>query len=174
MLNHGLSTGALFLLVGMIYERRHTRLIADYGGLWKQMPIFSAALLAVMFSSIGLPGLNGFVGEFLILLGAFSVTPLWTAAAATGVILGAIYMLWMVRRVIFGPLANPENQKLTDLNGREILILAPILALIVLMGVYPQPFLDRMKPAVDLTLKKVFAAQATAVAVHSHANGDEK
>jgi NADH-quinone oxidoreductase subunit M len=174
MLNHGLSTGALFLLVGMIYERRHTRLIADYGGLWKQMPIFSAALLAVMFSSIGLPGLNGFVGEFLILLGAFSVTPLWTAAAATGVILGAIYMLWMVRRVIFGPLANPENQKLTDLNGREILILAPILALIVLMGVYPQPFLDRMKPAVDLTLKKVFAAQATAVAVHRPAQGADK
>jgi NADH-quinone oxidoreductase subunit M len=174
MLNHGLSTGALFLLVGMIYERRHTRLITDYGGLWKQMPIFSAALLAVMFSSIGLPGLNGFVGEFLIMLGAFSVAPLWTAAAATGVILGAIYMLWMVRRVIFGPLANPENQKLTDLNGREIFILAPILALIVLMGIYPQPFLDRMKPAVDLTLKKVFAAQATAVAVHRSANGEEK
>ena len=123
-------------------------------------------LLAVTFSSIGLPGLNGFIGEFLIMLGAFSVTPLWTAAAATGVILGAIYMLWMIRRVIFGPLANPENQKLTDLNGREIFILVPILALIVLMGVYPQPFLDRMKPSVDLTLKKVFAAQATAVAVH--------
>jgi NADH-quinone oxidoreductase subunit M len=166
MLNHGLSTGALFLLVGMIYERRHSRLIADFGGLWKQVPIFSASLLAVTFSSIGLPGLNGFVGEFLILLGAFSVTPLWTAAAATGVILGAIYMLWMIRRVIFGPLVHPENQKLTDLNGREIFILAPILALIVLMGVYPQPFLDRMKPSVDLTLKKVFAAQATVVAVH--------
>ncbi len=174
MLNHGLSTGALFLLVGMIYERRHSRLIADYGGLWKQMPIFSALLLVVMFSSIGLPGLNGFVGEFLILLGAFSVTPLWTAAAASGVILGAIYMLWMYRRVIFGPLENPENQKLTDLNGREILILAPILALIVLMGVYPQPFLDRMKPAVDLTLKKVFAGQATAVAVHRPAQGADR
>jgi NADH-quinone oxidoreductase subunit M len=174
MLNHGLSTGALFLLVGMIYERRHSRLIADFGGLWKQVPLFSAMLLAVTFSSIGLPGLNGFVGEFLIMLGAFSVTPLWTAAAATGVILGAIYMLWMVRRVIFGPLVHPENQKLTDLNGREILILAPILALIVLMGVYPQPFLDRMKPAVDLTLKKVFAAQATAAAVHRPAQGADK
>jgi len=174
MLNHGLSTGALFLLVGMIYERRHSRLIADFGGLWKQVPLFSALLLAVTFSSIGLPGLNGFVGEFLIMLGAFSVTPLWTAAAATGVILGAIYMLWMVRRVIFGPLVHPENQKLTDLNGREILILAPILALIVLMGVYPQPFLDRMKPAVDLTLKKVFAAQATAAAVHRPAQGADK
>jgi NADH-quinone oxidoreductase subunit M len=102
------------------------------------------------------------------------VTPLWTAAAATGVILGAVYMLWMVRRVIFGPLVHLENQKLTDLNGREILILAPILALIVLMGVYPQPFLDRMKPSVDLMLKKVFAAQATAVAVHRPAQGADK
>ncbi|MBI2364049.1 MAG: NADH-quinone oxidoreductase subunit M [Deltaproteobacteria bacterium] len=172
MLNHGLSTGALFLLVGMIYDRRHSRLIADFGGLWKQVPLFSALLLAVTFSSIGLPGLNGFIGEFLILLGAFSVTPLWTAAAATGVVLGAIYMLWMIRRVIFGPLNQPENQKLTDLNGREILILAPILALIVLMGVYPQPFLDRMKPSVDLTLKKVFAAQA--VAIHRPDNGADR
>ena len=108
------------------------------------------------------------------MFGAFSVTPLWTAAAATGVILGAIYMLWMVRRVIFGPLANPENRKLTDLNGREILILAPILALIVLMGVYPQPFLVRMRPSVDLTLKKVFAAQARTVAVHRPAAGETK
>lgn len=162
MLNHGLSTGALFLLVGMIYDRRHTRLVADFGGLWKQMPVFSALFLAVTFSSVGLPGLNGFVGEFLILLGAFRVTPRWTAAAATGMILGAIYMLWMFRRVIFGPLTDPENQKLADLNGREILILAPILTLIVLMGVYPRPFLDRIKPAVDLTLKKVFSAQTAA------------
>src|SRR5437870_4389005 len=145
MLNHGLSTGALFLLVGMIYERRHTRLIGDFGGLWKQIPIFSALLLVVTFSSIGLPGLNGFVGEFLILLGAFNVTPSWAAAAATGVVLGAIYMLWMFRRVIFGPLANPENQKLHDLTGREIFIFVPILALIIFMGIYPQPFLDRMK-----------------------------
>jgi NADH-quinone oxidoreductase subunit M len=161
MLNHGLSTGALFLLVGMIYDRRHTRMIEDFGGLWKQVPIFSALLLVVTFSSIGLPGLNGFVGEFLIMLGAFAVTPWWTAVAATGVILGAVYMLWMFRRVIFGPLANPENQKLQDLNGRELLILAPVVALIVLMGVYPQPFLSRMKPAIDLTLKRVFDVQTT-------------
>jgi NADH-quinone oxidoreductase subunit M len=166
MLNHGLSTGALFLLVGMIYDRRHTRMIEDFGGLWKQLPIFSAVLLVVTFSSIGLPGLNGFVGEFLILLGAFNASPPWAAAAATGVILGAIYMLWMYRRVIFGPLTNPENQKLQDLNGREILILAPVLALIVFMGVYPQPFLSRMKPAVDLTLKRVFAVQGTPTAVN--------
>jgi len=158
MLNHGLSTGALFLLVGMIYDRRHTRMIDDFGGLWQQMPVFSSLLLVVTFASIGLPGLNGFVGEFLILLGAFSVTPGWTAVAATGVILGAIYMLWMFRRVIFGPLSNPENQRLEDLNGRELTILAPILLLILYMGVYPQPFLSRMQPAVELTLKRILTA----------------
>ena len=173
MLNHGLSTGALFLLVGMIYDRRHTRLIQDFGGLWKQLPIFSALLLVVTFSSIGLPGLNGFVGEFLILLGAFNVTPGWAAAAATGVILGAIYMLWMFRRVVFGPLANPENQKLHDLNGREVFIFAPILALIVLMGVYPQPFLNRMKPSIDLTLKRISTIQASPVATKYDAAGEK-
>lgn len=166
MLNHGLSTGALFLLVGMIYDRRHTRRIEDFGGLWKQLPIFSALLLVVTFSSIGLPGLNGFIGEFLILLGAFTVTPGWTAAAATGVILGAVYMLWMFRRVIFGPLTHPENQHLKDLDGREILILAPVVALIVFMGVYPQPFLSRMEPSIDLTLKRVFAIQGTPTAAN--------
>jgi NADH-quinone oxidoreductase subunit M len=173
MLNHGLSTGALFLLVGMIYDRRHTRLIDDFGGLWKQLPIFSAIFLVVMFSSIGLPGLNGFIGEFLILLGAFHATPVWTAAAATGVILGAIYMLWMYRRVIFGPLTHPENEKLKDLNGREILILAPILALIVIMGLYPQPFLNKMKPSVDLTLKRILTVQSTPVATNHDDSGEK-
>ena len=160
MISHGLSTGALFLLVGMIYDRRHTRMIDDFGGLWKVVPVFSVFFLVVMFSSIGLPGLNGFVGEFLILVGAFGVTPGWTTAAATGVILGAVYMLWMYRRFIFGPLKNPANEKLTDLNARELLLLTPILILIVLMGVYPQPFLRRIEPAVALTLKK-FPAVAT-------------
>jgi NADH-quinone oxidoreductase subunit M len=126
--------------------------------------MFSALLLVVMFSSIGLPGLNGFVGEFLILLGSFSVTPRWTAVAATGVILGAIYMLWMFRRVIFGPLNNPENQKLQDLNGRELLILAPMIFLIVYMGVYPQPFLSRMQPAVALNLKRIFSLPVSPMA----------
>ena len=172
MLSHGLSTGALFLLVGLIYDRRHTRMIEDFGGLWKQLPIFSALLLVVTFSSIGLPGLNGFVGEFLILLGAFAVSPGWTAWAATGMILGAIYMLWMLRRVIFGPLTNPENQKLKDLDRREILILVPVVALIVFMGVYPQPFLSRMKPSIDLTLKRVFAIQGTPTAMNSTAGGE--
>ena len=158
MVSHGLSTGALFLLVGMIYDRRHSRLIDDFGGLWRVVPLFSVILLLVMFSSIGLPGLNGFVGEFLILLGAFRVTPGWTAAAATGVILGAVYMLWMYRRVVFGPLNNPANEKLPDLNGRELLLLAPIVILIVLMGVYPRPFLQRIEPAAALALKKITAA----------------
>jgi NADH-quinone oxidoreductase subunit M len=162
MLNHGLSTGALFLLVGMIYDRRHTRLIEEFGGLWKQLPIFSALLLFVTLSSIGLPGLNGFIGEFLILLGSFAVTPGWTAAAATGIVLGAIYMLWMFRRVIFGPLTNPSNQNLQDLDGRELLLLAPIVVLIIVMGVYPKPFLDRMTASIDLTLKRVFTTPAAA------------
>ena len=170
MVGHGLSTGALFLLVGMIYERRHTRMIDDFGGLWKTIPLFSAIFLVVMLSSIGLPGLNGFIGEFLILVGAFGVTPFWTAAAATGVILGAVYMLWMYRRVMSGPLKNPANEKLTDLSARELLLLAPILILIVFMGVYPQPFLQRIEPAVALTLKK-FPAVATAQIAPERAAG---
>ena len=169
MQSHGLSTGALFFMVGMIYDRRHTRRIEDFGGLWKPLPIFSALLLVVTFSSIGLPGLNGFIGEFLILLGAFHVTPVWTAFAATGVILGAIYMLWMYRRVIFGPLADPANEKLRDLDGREAFILGPVVALIIFMGVYPQPFLTRMRPAIDLTLKRVFALQSTPTAMNQAA-----
>ncbi len=174
MLSHGLSTGALFLMVGMIYDRRHTRSISEFGGLWKQMPVFSALFLVVTFSSIGLPGLNGFVGEFLILLGAFSVTPRWTAVAASGVILGAVYMLWMFRRVIFGPLSNPENQKLQDLTSRELLILTPIVLLIVFMGVYPQPFLSRMQPAVELNLKRIFTMPAAPAAAQLKVSGAQK
>jgi NADH-quinone oxidoreductase subunit M len=162
MISHGLSTGALFLLVGMIYDRRHTRMIDDFGGLWRQVPFFSVIFLVVMFASVGLPGLNGFVGEFLILLGAFEVAPFWTAAAATGIVLGAVYMLWMYRRVIFGPLSNPANAKLQDLNARELLLLAPILLLIVLMGVYPKPFLERMRPAIEQTLQRALVTAAPA------------
>src|SRR5216117_3793422 len=114
MLNHGLSTGGLFLLVGMIYERRHTRLIADFGGLWTAVPVYAAFFLVVMLASVGLPGLNGFVGEFLILLGSFSRWPWATAVATSGVILGALYLLCMYERVIFGPLAHEENAKLRD------------------------------------------------------------
>ena len=174
MLNHGLSTGALFLMVGMIYERRHTRMIDDFGGLWKQIPVFSAFFLIVTFSSIGLPGLNGFVGEFLILLGAFEAAPLWTAVAATGVVLGAIYMLWMFRRVVFGPLVRPENLRLEDMNAREICILAPIVALILFMGVYPQPFLSRMKNSAQQVLVRVESQKLAIPVIQSETLREEK
>jgi NADH-quinone oxidoreductase subunit M len=155
MLSHGLSTGGLFLLVGIIYQRRHTRLIADFGGLWKQIPRFSVAFLIIMLASIGLPGLNGFVGEFLILLGAFEASPAAAALATLGIILGAVYMLWMFQRVVFGPLDNEENQKLTDLTTREMVVLAPVLTMIFVMGIYPQPFLTRVRPSVDAFVARV-------------------
>ena len=145
MINHGLSTGALFLIVGMLYDRRHTRDISQFGGLSKQMPVFAAFFMIVMLSSIGLPGLNGFVGEFLILLGSFKSTFLgshvYTVVAATGVIFAAVYMLWMFQRVMFGKLTNPANQSLHDLSKREIAVLVPIVVFIVWIGVYPSTFL---------------------------------
>jgi len=122
--------------------------------------------MVITLSSIGLPGLNGFIGEFLILLGSFSARPLWTAAATTGVILGAIYMLWMYRRVIFGPLVNAANEKLSDLDLRETGLLVPIVFFVVLMGLYPTPFLHRMAPAVELTLKRIQSAVAAPVALN--------
>jgi NADH-quinone oxidoreductase subunit M len=150
MLNHGVSTGALFLIVGFIYERRHTRMISDFGGLAKQMPIFATIFMIVTFSSIGLPGTNGFVGEFLVLLGAFesNLKP-WAMVATSGVILSAVYMLWMFQRVMFGELNNPKNQNLKDLNARELAIMAPLVFLIFFMGIYPRPFLDAMSPTID-------------------------
>ncbi len=152
MLSHGVSTGALFLLVGMIYERRHTRRIADFGGLWKVIPVFSVTLLIVTLSSIGLPGTNGFVGEFLVLLGAFRHNVWWAVFAATGVVLSACYMLWMYQRVVFGETTHEENRTLRDLSLRERIVMAPLLFLIFWMGVAPQPFLDRMQPALERTI----------------------
>jgi NADH-quinone oxidoreductase subunit M len=149
MLNHGLSTGGLFLLVGMLYERRHTREIAAFGGLWKVVPGYSVALLVIMLASAGLPGLNGFVGEFLILMGSFPTRPLGTVVATTGLVLGALYLLWMYQRVIFGPVTQAANAQLTDLSTREVVVIAPVLALCVVMGVYPAPFLSRIEPSVD-------------------------
>jgi NADH-quinone oxidoreductase subunit M len=164
MLNHGISTGALFLLVGVLYERRHTREISEYGGLAKVVPLFSVAFLLVTLSSIGLPGLNGFVGEILVLLGSFEHNPLATVFAATGVILGAVYMLWVYQRVVFGPQTHAENRELKDLEPAEIAYLLPLLVLIVLMGVYPQPFLDRMAPTVDHLVGVLDGASAASVA----------
>jgi NADH-quinone oxidoreductase subunit M len=148
MINHGISTGALFLIVGMIYERRHTRLIADFGGLAKSMPMFSTFFMIVALSSIGLPLTNGFVGEFLILLGTYKANNIYAILAATGVILAACYMLWMLQRVIFGKISDVANENLHDLYGREKLILIPLVILIIWIGVYPKPFLSRIEPAV--------------------------
>jgi NADH-quinone oxidoreductase subunit M len=155
MLNHGISTGALFLLVGVVYERRHTRLISEYGGLWKQTPLYASIFLVTMLSSIGLPGLNGFIGEFLIMLGAFKANVWAGVFAVSGIVLGAVYMLWMYQRVIFGPLKNEENKKLLDLSPREVAIFAPLVALMLVMGLYPQPLLTRMEKSVEATLARV-------------------
>ena len=155
MLNHGVSTGALFLFVGFIYERRHTRQISEFGGLAKPMPWFSTFFVIASLSSIGLPFLNGFVGEFLILIGTWTsraVTHTWyvTMFAATGVIWAAVYMLWMLQRVVFGKITNPENAELSDLNFREIGLILPLLFLMLFMGVYPRVFLDRSQPSVKV------------------------
>ncbi len=160
MLNHGISTGALFLMVGMIYERRHTRLIDEFGGLATPLPVFSTFLMIVTLSSIGLPLLNGFVGEFLILLGSFKANRTYTVLAASGIILSAVYMLWMFQRVVFGEVKNPKNRELVDLSHREKFLLVPIVLLILWMGIYPRPFLRRMDPSVRQILNDM---QSTAV-----------
>jgi NADH-quinone oxidoreductase subunit M len=148
MLNHGVSTGALFMLVGVIYDRRHTRLIDEFGGLANRMPLYAAFFLVVTLSSIGLPGLNGFVGEFLILLGTFGASRTRAIFAALGVILSAVYMLWMYQRVIWGEIKNERNATLLDLVGRERLMLVPLLLVIVWMGVYSNHFLRPMDASV--------------------------
>ena len=156
MLNHGFSTGALFLIVGMLYERRHTRLIDEFGGLSKVMPIYATFFMIVTLSSIGLPGLNGFVGEFLILLGTFKVNVTYAVFAATGVILSAVYMLWMFQRVMFGEVTKEENRKLKDLSLREIIVLIPIILFIIQIGVYPKPYLSRIEPTVKNLIAHVY------------------
>jgi NADH-quinone oxidoreductase subunit M len=164
MLNHGISTGALFMIVGMVYDRRHTRLIAEFGGIANVMPMLAALFLIVTLSSIALPLLNGFVGEFLILVGTFtsSVLPyarLFTALAATGMILSAVYMLWMYQRVIMGEVTNPENKKLTDIDGRERLALAPMILLIFVMGIYPSLFLSLSDRAIQTIRTRIAEVQ---------------
>ena len=154
-INHGISTGALFLLVGVIYDRRHTRLIKEFGGLSKQMPIYAVCFMIVALSSIGLPGMNGFVGEFLILLGIFQVNGLWAACATSGVILAACYILWMFQRVMFLELKNPENMKLKDMNIRELITFVPLLVLIFWIGLYPKPFMKTFDASVNNLVSKV-------------------
>jgi len=154
MVNHGVSTGALFLLVGMIYERRHTREISELGGLQKPAPLLAAVFMVVMLSSVGLPGLNGFVGELLVLLGAFNAHRWWAVVAAAGVILAAVYLLWAYQRVFHGP-ASGANAETPDLRWREGLVMVPFIAAIVFMGVYPKPVIERIEPAVDAIIAHV-------------------
>ncbi len=159
MLNHGISTGALFLIVGMLYERRHTRLISEFGGLARQLPVLASFFMVVTLSSIGLPGTNGFVGEFLILLGTFKARPIYAIFAATGVILGAWYMLWMFQRVMFRALDKPENKVLKDLSVREVLVLLPMAAMVFVMGFFPNIFLRKMDASVSFFIEKVRSAR---------------
>ena len=155
MVNHGLSTGALFMIVGMLYERRHTRLISEYGGILKVMPVFGGLFLLVAFSSMGVPGLNGFVGELLILIGAFKAS-LWYGLVSTiGLVLGAVYLLWMYKRVMYGDITKDENKKLKDMTNREYAYLLPIILFIVWIGVYPKPFLDKMDASVQHLIQVV-------------------
>jgi NADH-quinone oxidoreductase subunit M len=164
MLSHGVSTGALFLFVGMIYERRHTRMISDFGGLARPMPWFSTLFVIASLSSIGLPFLNGFVGEFLIMLGAWTSNAIkhpWivTMLAGTGVIWAAVYMLWMIQRVVFGTKTSDANAKLSDLNLREFALISPLLVLMLFMGVYPGPFLSRTRASIEATRRVLAGPQ---------------
>ena len=155
MVSHGLSTGALFLMVGMIYERRHTRLIADFGGLWKVIPAFSVVFLVICLSSVGLPGLNGFVGEFLILVGAFQVNRLVAVLATSGIIFAAVYLLWMYQRVCFGEVTHEANRRLTDLSPREWALVVPLIVFIVWVGVYPAAFTGPTEASIEALITQV-------------------
>jgi NADH-quinone oxidoreductase subunit M len=162
MVNHGLSTGALFLMIGMIYERRHTRAMSEMGGLWKVIPVFSGIFLVVMLSSVGLPGLNGFVGEFTILLGTFGskvlASPWYGGLATSGVVLAAVYLLKLFEKMCLGPITREENKVLKDLSVREIIVMAPLLVFIFWLGIYPQPFLNLINPAVEQLVQVVQSA----------------
>ncbi len=154
-INHGISTGALFLLVGVVYERRHTREISEYGGLSKVMPMYAAVFLLMTMSSIGLPALNGFIGELLILQGIFAVSLWWAAVAAAGIVLGAAYMLWLYQRTMFGKVDNPKNEGLTDLGFREFALFVPLIILAIWIGLYPSPFIRRLDTSVTRVVARV-------------------
>jgi NADH-quinone oxidoreductase subunit M len=169
MLNHGVSTGALFLLIGMIYLRRHTREISEFGGLWKSVPVYAGIFMVTMLSSIGLPGLNGFVGEFLILLGTYLSLKVVVYFAVTGLIFSALYMMWAYERVMWGPLTKAVNSTIADLNAREISVMVPLIALMLFMGIYPQPLLNRIEPSLGTMLGRVHSAQAELINSHHRA-----
>jgi NADH-quinone oxidoreductase subunit M len=172
MVNHGISTGALFLLVGVIYDRRHTRMIDEFGGLAKVMPVYAAVFVVMTLASIGVPGTNGFVGEFLVIMGTYGTTRLGRFAgidavlAAAGVILAAIYMLGVVQKVFFGPLKNPKNRGLADLSVRETVALAPLVVMVFVIGLFPSSFLSRMSESVsamDTRMRLVWSASQEVV-----------
>jgi NADH-quinone oxidoreductase subunit M len=167
MVNHGLSTGALFLLVGMLYERRHTRLMEDYGGLATSVPVLTTFMVFTVLASAGLPGLNGFVGEFLILLGAFKSTvlnsPIIVAFATSGVILAAVYLLYMVYRTFFGELTDEANAQMDDVNLREFVLMAPLVVLMFVMGFFPNPFLRQTEPATQFLLETIEQKRAAVI-----------
>jgi NADH-quinone oxidoreductase subunit M len=163
-LNHGISTGALFLIVGIAYERRHTREISAYGGLSAVMPVFAAVFMIMTLSSIGLPALNGFIGELLVLQGVFVVSKTWAAMAIIGIILGAAYMLWLYQRTMFGGLDNPANRSLPDLNAREVVTFLPLVALAIWIGLYPAPLLRRLDSSVGRIVLRVNSVYGPAIA----------
>jgi NADH-quinone oxidoreductase subunit M len=170
-INHGISTGALFLIVGIVYERRHTREISEYGGLSKIMPVYAAVFLIMTMSSIGLPTLNGFIGEILILQGVFVENKVWAAFAASGIVLGAVYMLSLYQRTMFGKVENPKNEKLLDLNAREFATFAPLIVLAVWIGLYPKPFLDRLDTSVQRVMARVGPEYVQGLAVAECGSG---
>ncbi len=173
MINHGLSTGALFLLVGLIYERRHTRMIEDFGGLFKQLPIYTTFFAITMFSSMGVPGLNGFVGEILILVGIYPVSPLYTTIAVLGILGSAGYLLWLFQRAFLGEITKPENKLLKDLNFREIMTLLPIVVLMFWIGLYPTPFINIIEPSVAQLVSQVNSQQNIAI-IEKHKDAEQK
>ncbi|HNO21351.1 MAG TPA: proton-conducting transporter membrane subunit, partial [Leptospiraceae bacterium] len=170
MINHGVSTGMLFLLIGMMYERTHTRMIADYGGIAKIVPLFSVFFMIAMLSSVGLPGTNGFVGEFLVLLGALKANVILGIIAGTGVIWAACYLLWLTKRFLFGELTNKENELLSDLNAREIAILIPMTILVFWLGIYPKSFMVYLEPSIRAYLN---SASVQAISERTIYNGTQ-
>jgi NADH-quinone oxidoreductase subunit M len=154
-INHGISTGALFLIVGILYERRHTREISEYGGISTVMPVYATITMIMFLSSMGLPLLNGFVGEFTILQGAFTANWKWAAWAAPGVVLAAAYLLWLYQRVFFGTVTNPKNEKLHDLTPREILTFAPLIVVALWIGLYPKPFFQILEQPVNQIVQTI-------------------
>jgi NADH-quinone oxidoreductase subunit M len=173
MITHGISTGALFFIIGMLYERRHTRKIADYGGLARVAPLMATAFVITAFSSIGLPGLNGFVGEFLVLIGSFGRYPILVVCATTAVVFSAAYLLWATQRVFFNRFTNPKNEGIGDLSGREIAVLTPLIAAMIWIGLYPGPILRRTEASARQYVEMVESYLPPAIPIVANRTGGQ-